>query len=94
MVRSTYEGGSTSIGSWNRWTPTLGADNEAPTQYGSDGSQSSVEISLKELLCHAAIVARKFSLPAVIGATGATSQIPDGALVEVDPVAGRVRTVG
>jgi hypothetical protein len=28
-------------------------------------------------------------LPAVVGATGATERIPDGATVEVDPIAGR-----
>jgi pyruvate,water dikinase len=44
-------------------------------------------------MCHAAIVAREFGLPAVIGATGATTQIPDGARVEVDPVGGTVRIV-
>jgi pyruvate,water dikinase len=44
-------------------------------------------------MCHAAIVAREFSLPAVVGATGATSRIPDGALVEVDPVEGSVRII-
>jgi pyruvate,water dikinase len=45
-------------------------------------------------MCHAAIVAREFSLPAVIGASGATARIPDGATVEVDPVAGRVLVLG
>jgi pyruvate,water dikinase len=45
------------------------------------------------LMCHAAIVAREFSLPAVVGATGATARIADGARVEVDPVAGAVRVV-
>jgi pyruvate,water dikinase len=44
-------------------------------------------------LCHAAIVAREFGLPAVIGAKGATTHIPDGALVDVDAVAGVVRVV-
>ena len=44
-------------------------------------------------MCHAAIVAREFSLPAVIGAAGATTHIPDGATVEVDPVAGRVEVL-
>jgi pyruvate,water dikinase len=44
-------------------------------------------------LCHAAIVAREFGLPAVTGARGATTRIPDGALVEVDPRAGEVRVV-
>lgn len=44
-------------------------------------------------LCHAAIVAREFGLPAVIGARGATVHIADGALVEVDAVTGVVRVV-
>jgi pyruvate,water dikinase len=44
-------------------------------------------------LCHAAIVAREFGIPAVIGATGATSLIADGAEVEVDPLSGVVRPV-
>ncbi len=44
-------------------------------------------------MSHAAIVAREFSLPAVIGATGATTRIPDGALVEVDPVIGCIRII-
>jgi pyruvate,water dikinase len=42
-------------------------------------------------MCHAAIVAREFGLPAIIGASGATTAIPDGALVEVDPMSGIVR---
>jgi phosphohistidine swiveling domain-containing protein len=44
-------------------------------------------------MCHAAIVAREFGLPAVIGASGATTDIADGAQVEVDPVAGVVRVL-
>jgi pyruvate,water dikinase len=44
-------------------------------------------------LCHAAIVAREFSLPAVIGAHGATARIPHGAQVEVDPQLGTVRVL-
>ena len=44
-------------------------------------------------MCHAAIVAREFSLPAVVGATGATTRIPDGATVEVDPVTGHVHVL-
>jgi pyruvate,water dikinase len=42
-------------------------------------------------LSHAAVLARELGLPAVIGAAGALSAIPDGADVEVDPVAGVVR---
>jgi pyruvate,water dikinase len=45
------------------------------------------------LLSHAAVIARELGLPAVIGAAGAMHDIPDGALVEVDPVAGRVRVL-
>ncbi len=41
-------------------------------------------------LCHAAIVAREFGLPAVIGVRGATALIPDGAIVEVDAARGIV----
>ena len=44
-------------------------------------------------MCHAAIVAREFGVPAVVGVAGATAQIPDGAVVEVDPLAGSVRLV-
>lgn len=44
-------------------------------------------------ICHAAIAAREFGLPAVVGAQRATAVIPHGATVEVDPVAGTVRVV-
>lgn len=44
-------------------------------------------------LCHAAIVAREFGLPAIIGARGATVHIRDGALVDVDTSTGVVRVV-
>jgi rifampicin phosphotransferase len=42
-------------------------------------------------VCHAAIVSREFGLTAVIGAHGATTRIPHGAEVEVDPATGIVR---
>jgi pyruvate,water dikinase len=42
------------------------------------------------LMSHAAVAARELGLPAVIGVAGATDRIPDGALVELDPVAGVV----
>jgi len=41
-------------------------------------------------LCHAAIVAREFGIPAVVGTTDATARIPDGAKVRVDGSAGTV----
>lgn len=43
------------------------------------------------VLSHAAVVAREFGLPAVVGATGATERIADGRLVEIDGTAGTVR---
>ena len=42
-------------------------------------------------MCHAAIIAREFGIPAVIGAHGATTRIPHGAQIEVDPKLGTVR---
>lgn len=42
------------------------------------------------LLSHAALVCREQAIPAVLGVTGATSTIPDGATVTVDPPTGRV----
>jgi pyruvate,water dikinase len=43
------------------------------------------------VLSHAAVVAREFGLPAVVGAVGATTQIADGRLVEIDGTSGIVR---
>lgn len=42
------------------------------------------------ILSHAAVVAREFRLPAVVGATGATAAIPDGARVRVNGATGEV----
>ncbi|HUP84065.1 MAG TPA: PEP-utilizing enzyme [Acidimicrobiales bacterium] len=42
------------------------------------------------LLCHAAVIAREFGIPAVVGAREAMQRIPDGATVEVDPARGTV----
>ena len=44
-------------------------------------------------LSHAAVLARELGISAVVGARGALTEIPDGALVDVDPVAGEVRIV-
>ena len=41
-------------------------------------------------LCHAAIVAREFGCSAITGAHGATTRIPHGVTVEVDPARGTV----
>ena len=44
-------------------------------------------------LSHAAVLARELGIPAVVGASRALSDIPDGAMVEVDPVAGSVKVL-
>ncbi|MEO5616962.1 MAG: PEP-utilizing enzyme, partial [Candidatus Eisenbacteria bacterium] len=44
-------------------------------------------------LSHAAIIAREYGIPAVVGTLRATSTIPDGAMVEVDGTTGRVRVL-
>jgi pyruvate,water dikinase len=43
------------------------------------------------VLAHAAVVAREFGLPAVVGVAGATNKIADGRMVEIDGTAGTVR---
>lgn len=44
-------------------------------------------------LSHAAITCREFGVPAVIGVEGALAAVATGDLVEVDPVAGRIRVI-
>jgi phosphohistidine swiveling domain-containing protein len=44
-------------------------------------------------LCHAAIVAREYGIPGVVGTKDATRLIPDGARVQVDGTKGEVRIV-
>lgn len=46
------------------------------------------------ILSHAAVMARELDLVSVVGVLNATALIPDGADVEVDPVAGIVRVLG
>lgn len=53
------------------WTPYFGVVGALVTASGG-------------LLTHAAVVAREFGIPAVVGANGATTQIRDGATVVVD----------
>jgi phosphohistidine swiveling domain-containing protein len=45
-------------------------------------------------LCHAAIVAREYGIPAVVGTKRATELIPDGARVRVDGSSGEVTVLG
>ena len=45
-------------------------------------------------LSHAAIVAREYGIPGIVGTREATTRIPDGALVRVDGSTGEVRLLG
>ncbi len=60
------------------WTPLFGAAGAVVTNSGGG-------------LSHAAIVAREFGIPAVLGVSDATSLIPEGAVVLVDGNEGLVR---
>lgn len=59
------------------WTPLFGSVAALVTDTGG-------------ILCHAAVVAREYEIPAVVGADVATEVIPDGARVEIDGTAGTV----
>lgn len=43
------------------------------------------------LLSHTAITGRKFNIPTVVAVAGATTAIPDGALIEMDGSTGRIK---
>lgn len=62
------------------WTPLFGAAGAVVTDAGGS-------------LSHAAIVAREYGIPAVVGTANATTLIPDGATIEVDGTAGEVRVI-
>ena len=53
------------------WTPVFGRIAAAVTDAGG-------------VMCHAAIVAREYALPAVLGTGAATKQIATGDLIRVD----------
>lgn len=59
------------------WTPLFAVAAAVITDHGG-------------ILSHCAVVAREYSIPAVVGTGMATKVIPDGALVEVDGSAGTV----
>ena len=57
-------------------------------------SASAVVAETGGLLSHAAIVAREYGIPAVLGVLEVTTRLHDGQVVTVDGGAGRVRTEG
>jgi len=62
------------------WTPLFATASAIVTDAGG-------------VLCHSAVVAREYRIPAVVGAGHATSTFHDGELLEVDGNAGTVRVV-
>jgi pyruvate,water dikinase len=59
------------------WTPLFGVAGAIVTDAGG-------------ALSHAAVVAREYGIPAVVGTTNATARIQDGQLIRVDGTAGTV----
>ena len=55
---------------------------------------SAIVVETGGILSHAAITAREYGIPAVLGVKDATTIIRDGQLLEVDGSRGRVRIVG
>jgi pyruvate,water dikinase len=62
------------------WTPLFATASAVVTDTGG-------------VLCHSAVVAREYRIPAVVGTGNATSTFKDGQLLEVDGDAGTVRVV-
>ena len=62
------------------WTPLFATAAAAVTDAGG-------------VLCHYAIVAREYNIPAVVGTGRATSVIQDGQTLEVDGDTGEVRII-
>jgi pyruvate,water dikinase len=62
------------------WTPLFATASAVVTDTGG-------------VLCHSAVVAREYHIPAVVGTGNATTTFKDGQLLEVDGDAGTVRVV-
>lgn len=62
-----------------------------PTYNAVLATAGAVVVENGGLLCHAAVIAREYGIPGLVGVTGVTSQITDGATVRVDPAAGTIR---
>ena len=53
-------------------------------------SAGGVVVETGGMLSHAATVAREYGLPAVVNIEGATSIIPEGAMLSIDGATGKV----
>jgi pyruvate,water dikinase len=72
----------------------LVAKNTAPPWTPLFAGVAAVVTDVGGVLCHCAVVAREYRIPAVVGTGAATTTIQDGQLVEVDGSAGTVRVIG
>jgi len=63
------------------WTPLFATVAAVVTETGG-------------ILCHSAVVAREYGIPAVVGADGAMVRIEEGQRIEVDGEAGTVKLLG
>jgi pyruvate,water dikinase len=72
----------------------LVATNTAPPWTPLFASVAAVVTDVGGVLCHCAVVAREYRIPAVVGTGAATTTLADGQLVEVDGNAGLVRILG
>ena len=52
---------------------------------------AAVVVEIGSLLSHASIVAREMGIPSVVAVTGATRELRDGDLIEVDGTSGTIR---
>jgi phosphohistidine swiveling domain-containing protein len=71
----------------------LVAETTAPPWTPLFMSAAAIVTDTGGILCHSAVVAREYRIPAVVGTGMATAVIPDGATIEVDGNAGTVRIV-
>ncbi|MGI9598663.1 MAG: PEP-utilizing enzyme [Acidimicrobiales bacterium] len=62
-----------------------------PTYNAVLATAGAVVVENGGLLCHAAVIAREYGIPGLVGVTGVTDQITDGSMVRVDPVGGTIR---
>lgn len=72
----------------------LVAPYTVPTYNSVLAMAGAVVVDSGGLLCHAAVIAREYGIAGVVGVGSATSEIPHGAQVQVDPVAGLVTVLG
>ena len=88
IVRSLSEGESLEFGE------ILVAPTTAPPWTPLFARAAAIVTDAGGILSHCAVVAREYSIPAVVGAKRATAVLRNGQLVEVDGTNGRIQVLG